>query len=170
MIIIRELKPNLIDQNLKEMLDEIPKVDEFLQTNDYNGKSIDEIKSMVEQSINKKVDNDDEDVPQKTFVIYEDTLPIGLGGVRLTMTPFWLKHGGHLWYKIRPTKRKLGYATKLTDFLVYYLSSQGIHTIYAQCNIDNIGSQKVLTNNHFVRYDNPLCTDWADTLFYKKEV
>lgn len=54
MIIIRELKPNLIDQNLKEMLDEIPKVDEFLQTNDYNGKSIDEIKSMVEQSINKK--------------------------------------------------------------------------------------------------------------------
>ena len=64
MIIIRELKPNLIDQNLKEMLDEIPKVDEFLQTNDYNGKSIDEIKSMVEQSINKKVDND-KDVPQK---------------------------------------------------------------------------------------------------------
>ena len=46
----------------------------------------------------------------------------------------------------------------------------GIKEVIAQCDVNNIGSNKVLLNNGFKVYKNPLCLDWDDTNFYKKSL
>lgn len=168
MLTIKQLTPEIVDDKLKAMWDEIPAIDEYEQTNDYNDKSIQNLKEMVKDSLNQKVDLAKDEVPNKTYILYDDDYPIGMGGIRTQLTDFWLKHGGHLWYKIRPSQRRKGYATKLTAMLIEKLNEQGITTIYAQCNVKNIGSSKVLINNGFIEYINPLCPDWDDIHYYRK--
>ena len=167
-----ELRSYMITENLGvyEMLQEIPAVDEFEQHNEYCGLS----KSDTKKRINKMMRHaygfeNSEDFPKcEHFVLFADNKPVAIGALMLEMTDFWRKHRGHIWFKTRPTERKKGYATKLLNLIVKKAKELGIKELIAQCDINNHGSNKVMQNNGFEIYKNPLCPDWHDTNFYRK--
>lgn len=169
-----ELREYMITQNLGvyEMLQEIPAVDEFEQHNEFFGLT----KAETIEKINKKMQfayglGNDQDNPRcEHYILFVNNKPVVIGGLMLEMTEFWQKHRGHIWYKTRPTERKKGYATLFTKLTCNQAKQFGISTITAQCNINNQGSNKVLENNGFYLYKNPLCPDWDDTNFWKKNL
>lgn len=171
---IRELRSQMIDENLGvyELLQELPAVDEFDQHNEYNGLSKDEVKKLI----NKKTQyaygiGCDEDNPKcEHFVLFVDGKPCVLGCLMLEMTDFWKKHRGHIWFKTRPSERGKGFATKFLELAIERAKILGLKELLTQCNIHNICSNKVMQNNGFTKYTNPLCPDRKDTNFYKKQL
>lgn len=169
---ILELRPWMIDENtgVYEMLQEIPAVDEFDQHNEYNGLTKQQVKDLIIKMMKHAYGfENNEDYPKcENFILFVDNIPVCIGGLMLEMTDFWRKHRGHIWYKTRPSARKHGYCTKFIELLIERAKELGYKELISQCDINNYGSNKVLQNNKFEQYINPLCKDWDDTNFYKK--
>lgn len=167
-----ELRPYMIDENddVYNMLQEIPLVDEFDQHNEYKGLTKKEIKEKINKMMQYAYGfNNTQDFPKcENFILYADNKPVCVGGLMLEMTDFWRKYRGHIWYKTRPSERKKGHCTQFVKLLIERATDLGIQELLSQCNINNYGSNKVLINNGFSTYINPLCPDWDDTNFYKK--
>ncbi len=169
-----ELRPQMIDENtgVYELLQELPAVDEFNQHNEYNGLTKAEVKLLI----NKKMQyaygiGNDEDHPRcENYILFTNGLPVVIGGLMLEMTDFWRKHRGHLWHKTRPSERRKGFCTKFLELVIKRAKELGFKELLAQCNINNLGSNKALQNNKFAICKNPLCPDWDDTNFYKKSL
>ena len=169
-----ELRSYMIDNNsgVYEMLQEMPKVDEFEQTNAYHGLSKEETKKLINKMMQHAYGfNNSEDYPKcENFILFADNKPVVIGGLMLEMTDFWRKHRGHFWYKTRPSERKKGHGTKFLELLVNRAKELGYKELFSQCDINNYGSNKVMLNNGFKTYTNPLCPDWDDTNFYRKDL
>ena len=106
----------------------------------------------------------------RNFILFADNKPVVIGGLMLEMTDFWKKHRGHFWYKTRPTARKKGHCTKFLELIVKRAKELGYKELFSQRDINNYGSNKVMINNGFTTYINPLCPDWDDTNFYRKDL
>lgn len=169
-----ELRPWMIDENsgVYEMLQEIPAIDEFEQHNQYNGMTKKEVKeTIVKMMCHAYGFNNNENYPKcENYILFVNDIPVCIGGLMLEMTDFWRKHRGHIWYKTRPTAQKQGYCTKFTELLCLRAKEFNLEEITAQCDINNYGSNKVLLNNKFETYINPLCPNWNDTKFYRKKL
>ncbi len=167
-----ELRSWMIDEDcgVYEMLQEIPAVDEFEQHNEFFGLS----KAKVKQLIDRKMQlaygfGNDQDNPKcENYVLFVDKRPVVIGGLMLEMTDYWKMHRGHFFYKTRPSDRKKGYCTRFLEMLIERAKQFGFTELFGQCDIENVASQKVMLNNGFEKYTNPLCTDWDDTNFNKK--
>lgn len=165
-----ELRSYLLDDELYKMFQEIPKIDEFGQTNEYFGKTkneiIDEINSRMmvaySLSLSRNV------LPAENYVLYVDDKPVAIGGLRFKLNNYWKKHSGNIWYKTRPSEQRKGYGSKFVEILSNRAKELRMTELIAQCDKENIGSNKVLKNNGFEIYTNPLCPNWTDTNFYKK--
>lgn len=171
---ILELRPYMIDENdeLYQMLQEIPAVDEFDQHNEYHGMNKEQVKARIAKMMQHAYNlNVNQDYPQcENFVFYVNNKPVCIGGLMIQMDDFWRRHRGHIWYKTRPSERKKGYCTMFVKLLCERAKDLGFKEITSQCDINNYGSNKVLLNNGFTTYTNPLCPDWDDTNFYRKEL
>ena len=55
--------------------------------------------------------------------------------------------GGHIWYWIRPSERKKGYATKMLSLGLEEAQKIWIEKILISCEPDNIASEKVILVN-----------------------
>lgn len=169
---LRELRTWMIDEDcgVYEMLQEIPAVDEFDQHNEYNSLSKQEVKDKIAAMMQYAYGfNNSEDYPKcENFILFANNKPVVIGGLMLEMTDFWRKHRGHIWYKTRPSERKKGYCSQFVKMLCERAKEFGMQEIISQCAVSNIGSNKVLLNNGFNKYINPLCPSWSDTNFYKK--
>ncbi len=170
-----ELRTWMIDDEncgVYEMLQEIPAVDEFDQHNQYNGMKKQEVKNKIAEMMRYAYGFDNnEDYPKcENYVLFADNKPVVIGGLMLEMTDYWKKHRGHLWYKTRPSERKKGYCSQFVKMLCERAKEFKIKELLAQCNKNNIGSDKVLSNNGFEIYNNPLCSGGGgkNTTFYKK--
>lgn len=165
-----ELRSSLLDDKLLKMLQEIPKIDEFGQTNEYFGKTkeeiIDEINSRMAVAYSLTLSRNI--LPAENYILYFNDYPVCIGGLRFKLNNFWKRHGGNIWYKTRPSERGKGHCTKFVELIEKRAKELGMRELIAQCDKNNIGSNKVLQKNGFVIYDNPLCKNWNDTNFYKK--
>lgn len=171
---LRELRSWMIDENcgVYEMLQELPAIDEFEQHNEYNGLTRKQTKDLINKRMQYAcgIDNSQDNPKCENFIMFADGKPVCIGGLMLEMTDYWRKHRGHIWYKTRPTERKKGYCTQFAKMLCDRAKELGYTQIITQCDINNYGSNKVLQNNGFKTYINPLCPDWDDTNFYTKKL
>ncbi len=169
---LQELRTWMIDEDcgVYEMLQEIPVVDEFEQHNEYNGMTKQKVKEKIAEMMRYAYgfNNSEEHPKSENYILFADNKPVVIGGLILEMTNFWRKHRGHIWYKTRPGERKKGYCSQFVKMLLERAKEFDMKEVIAQCNINNVGSNKVLLNNGFEIYKNPLCLDWNDTNFYKK--
>lgn len=169
-----ELRSYMIDEDtgVYEMLQEIPAVDEFDQHNEYYGLSKDETKKLINKMMSHAYGlNNSRDFPKcDHYILFVEGKPVSMGCLMFEMTDYWRRHRGHFWYKTRPSERRKGYGTKLLELIVQRAKELGLTHLISQCDINNYGSNKVMINNGFTTYINPLCPDWDDTNFYKKDI
>lgn len=167
---ILELRPYMLnDENLYKMLKEIPYKDSFGQTNEFFNLTKEEMKQkIIEQMKNAYSLNLTKNVlPCEHFVLYKGDLPVCIGGLRLKLNKYRLRHSGNIWYKTSPKEQNKGYATKFVELLKERAKELGMKEIFAQCNKENIYSLKVLKANGFLEYQKEDCKDWIDTIFLK---
>ncbi|NTU47093.1 GNAT family N-acetyltransferase [Candidatus Roizmanbacteria bacterium] len=69
---------------------------------------------------------------------------IGRAHIRHTLNDFLLKHGGHIGYYIKPSKRRMGYGRKILQLALEKAKDLGITKALVTCDDDNVGSQKVI--------------------------
>lgn len=73
---------------------------------------------------------------------------LGRISVRYVLKNEYMKmFGGHIGYTVNPKYRRRGYATMLLKYGIELASKKGIKMILITCNVDNIGSRKVIEKN-----------------------
>jgi predicted acetyltransferase len=87
-------------------------------------------------------------VPYTCYVFIIENKIVGVGSVRHYLNEYLEKFGGHIGYSIRPTERKKGYGSKALELLINQAKEMNIEKILITCNINNIGSKKVIENNN----------------------
>lgn len=86
-------------------------------------------------------------VPATMFWLIDNGEFIGRVQIRHEFTDQLFKHGGHIGYYIRPTKRKMGYGTKILEMALVEAKKLGFEKVMVSCNDDNIGSRKIIEAN-----------------------
>jgi len=86
-------------------------------------------------------------VPDTRFWLVEGSEYIGWVSVRHKLSESLMKEGGHIGYEIRPTKRKLGYGTKILELALPLALNLGIKEALVTCDDDNIASAKIIEKN-----------------------
>lgn len=86
-------------------------------------------------------------VPQTTYWLIDDEEFIGEISIRHYLTDSLLRYGGHIGYGIRQSKWNLGYGTKMLALALKKAKTMGLEKVLITCDVDNIGSAKVIENN-----------------------
>ena len=95
-------------------------------------------------------------VPATFFWITDDEQPdtyLGSASVRHRLTPFLLDVGGHIGYSVRPSARRRGVATEALRLVLPHAAGLGIDPALVTCDVDNVGSTKVIEANGGVLED-----------------
>ena len=146
-----ELKRLSIDDGLDvyNMLQEIP-LDENGYHNSANGLTYEEYKEWLK----KKEDDANQvgivngwRVPQTTYFLYVEGVPVGEGSIRHFLTDALREVGGHIGYSISPHYRKKGYGKEILKRLIVEARKIGIKDILITTNLENYASQKVILAN-----------------------
>lgn len=93
-------------------------------------------------------------VPQTTWWYAEGTDYLGRISLRHRLTAHLMEVGGHIGYDVRPTARRRGYATAMLRAVLPYAYDLGIDEALVTCDIDNIGSRRVIEAASGVLEDN----------------
>jgi predicted acetyltransferase len=86
-------------------------------------------------------------VPATMFWFIDNEELIGRLQIRHELTPFLLKHGGHIGYYIKPSKRNLGYGNKILSLGLQEARKIGLKKVLITCDEDNSGSRKIIESN-----------------------
>ena len=86
-------------------------------------------------------------VPQTTYWLVDGDAFIGRVSIRHTLTEHLLREGGHIGYDIRPSKREMGYGTKILQLALPKAKALGIDKALITCNETNTGSKKIIEAN-----------------------
>jgi predicted acetyltransferase len=86
-------------------------------------------------------------VPATTFWLVEGGEYIGAVTVRHKLSENLLQMGGHIGYGIRPSKKRMGYGTKILQLGLLEAKKLGINKVLVTCDDDNIGSAKIIEKN-----------------------
>lgn len=91
-------------------------------------------------------------VPQKCYWLMVDGVPVGIGKLRLGLTPKSRIEGGNIGYAIDARYRGKGYGTKLLELLIHKARELKIDEILITVKKSNYVSQKVVERNdgHFL--------------------
>ena len=95
-------------------------------------------------------------VPCTYFWVVDDAEPdtyLGTASIRHRLTPFLHELGGHVGYSVRPSARRRGVATQALRLLLPHAASLGIDPVLVTCDVDNVGSAKVIEANGGVLED-----------------
>lgn len=144
---LRQLSVN-DDVNVYDMLQEIPK-DENGVINGCNGRTFESYKKWLIKSDNtaKGIGLEDWMVPQSTYWLYIDGIPVGFGKIRHYLTEKLREEGGHVGYTIRPSYRNKGYGKLLLGLLIEKANAMGIDKILITVQNHNVYSVKVALAN-----------------------
>ena len=148
MIELRKLSIN-DGLDVYNMLQDIP-LDENGYHNSANGITYEEYKEWLvkkEKDANQVGIIDGWRVPQTTFVLYVEGVPVGYGSIRHFLTDALREVGGHIGYCISPLYRKKGYGKEILKRLIIEARAMGIKDILVTTNLDNYASQKVIIAN-----------------------
>jgi predicted acetyltransferase len=83
-------------------------------------------------------------VPSTTWWYVDDTAYFGRITVRHRLTPHLLEIGGHIGYDTRRTARRQGHATAMLQAVLPHAHDLGIDQALVTCDVDNVGSRKVI--------------------------
>jgi len=86
----------------------------------------------------------DKFVPSTFLVGVVNGQIVGRLSLRHCLNDFLERIGGHIGYGVIPSRRRQGYATEMLRQILPVCSSLGIKQILITCDIDNLGSQKVI--------------------------
>ena len=145
--VLRQLSP-LDSLDIYTMLQEIPR-DENGFINGGHGKSFESYKEWLIKSdnVSKGVGLADWMVPSTIYWLYVDSLPVGMGKLRHTLTKQLREEGGHGGYAIRPACRGKGYGRLLLKLLLKEACSLGIDELLLTVQNHNIPSIRVAMAN-----------------------
>lgn len=113
-------------------------------------------------------------VPSTSYWLVDEDKYIGSFDLRHSLTPSLIQIGGHIAYEIRPSARRMGYASKGLALCLVKAKELNIQQALVTCNADNPASYGVMHNAmlKFGGYeDNPVKVDdiiekrvWINTL------
>jgi predicted acetyltransferase len=83
-------------------------------------------------------------VPNTFLVGVVDGKIVGRVSIRHYLDDFLRKVGGHVGYGVVPNYRHRGYATEILRQSLPVCSSLGIDRVLLTCDVENVGSQKVI--------------------------
>lgn len=86
-------------------------------------------------------------IPETVLWLIDNDEYIGQTGIRHYLTEKLLREGGHIGYYIRPSKRKMGYGTKILHLALQEAKKMGIQKALVTCNETNVGSRKIIEAN-----------------------
>ncbi|MFB0919489.1 MAG: GNAT family N-acetyltransferase [Oscillospiraceae bacterium] len=135
-------------RDVYEMLQEISK-DENGFENSVNGLSFDEYSLWLKRSIDMSnaIGLESWMVPQTTFWLFVEGVPVGFGKIRHYLTDKLKAEGGHVGYAIRPNQRGKGYGKLLLNLLLAEANKMGIENILVTVRNENKPSLKVALAN-----------------------
>ena len=153
--------------DIYNLLQDIP-VEENGYHNNVNGLTYCEFKEWLEKRDNYAKQSgllDGWRVPETTFYLYVDNIPVGIGSIRHFLTDALREVGGHIGYSISPKYRCIGYGKEILKRLIIEARKMEIKDILITTNLDNYAYQKVIIDNggketdrssehvHFLVYD-----------------
>lgn len=116
--------------------------------------------SFLKEVENKKSSIGNNGIKEIFYFAIEDDKIVGHASIRLNpeIDSDTYKFSGHIMYGVIPSKRKLGYGSKICKLLIEKMVAMGYEEIIITCNNDNIGSKKIIANNggkfiESVKYD-----------------
>ncbi len=86
-------------------------------------------------------------VPATMFWLIDKGELIGRVQIRHKLTEFLLREGGHIGYYIRPSKRKMGYGTRIFQLALMETKKIGLSKVLVTCDDNNIASRKIIETN-----------------------
>lgn len=130
-----------------EMLQEIP-AKENGSTNLCHGLPYECFTAYLESQMARKYLNISEyDTPTIMYVFYANNMPLGYVGIRTEINEAWKNWSGNIFYTLRPSKRNMGYGTKMLKYAIKECHRLGINPIYIQTSTSNLASQRVIEKN-----------------------
>lgn len=87
-------------------------------------------------------------VPQTTYWLRVDGVPIGYGKIRHNMTDRLLKDGGNIGYSIIPSYRNQGFGKKFLSLLLQESCKLGVEKVLLTIHKDNIASKQIAIANN----------------------
>lgn len=95
----------------------------------------------------------DKDTPRITYILYDDNYPIGEVMIRPVLNSYWYNMSGNIGYKIRPSKRNMGYGNEILRLALIESSNLGLSSVRIGCLNNNIYSKKIIIKNGGVLTD-----------------
>ncbi len=86
-------------------------------------------------------------VPASTFWLIDKSSFIGRVSIRKKLNKNLRAQGGHIGYAIRPSKRKMGYGSKILELALKKTKKLHINKVLITCNENNLASQKIIEKN-----------------------
>lgn len=135
--------------DIYELLQAIP-AEENGYMNSANGLSFEEFKRWLEKAdANSRLTGitDGWKVPQTTYWLYADGVPVGTGKLRAFLTDALKERGGHIGYAIAPEHRGRGYGKELLRLLLIEAKKMGIERALITIDPNNLASRAVARAN-----------------------
>ena len=135
------------EKDKKTFLEFVKEVKEY--DNNFEGfkvGNIDDFELFLEKVNSGKQKIDNSISPQITYGVFEETL-IGVFSLRLELVGNLINHGGNIGYFVRPSKRKMGYGTKILNSALIEAKKYGLEKVLVTCRKENITSSKVIEKN-----------------------
>lgn len=136
-------------EDIYKMLLTIP-ADENGFINDVFGKTFDEYKLFLQKQYESSMQvglSDGWKVPQTTYWLYVDGVPVGISKVRHFLTDALLKSGGNIGYAVAPEFRGRGYGKLLLKLTLAECPAKGLKKVLITADADNIPSIKTAVAN-----------------------
>lgn len=86
-------------------------------------------------------------VPQSSFWMYDDTVPVGYGRIRHYLNDSLKENSGHIGYAVAYSKRGQGYGNSILALLKEKCVELGIKQVQVGANTSNERSNKVIIKN-----------------------
>ncbi len=86
-------------------------------------------------------------VPSTMLWITDGETYLGSISLRHRLTDDLLTWGGHIGYRVRPSARRQGYATRALAAVLPIAASRGIDPALVTCDADNVASRRVIEHN-----------------------
>lgn len=86
-------------------------------------------------------------VPQTTYWLYDDGMPVGMCKLRTVLTPALLKRGGHIGYAIAPFARGKGYGKEQLRLILMEAKKHGLTRVLITARNHNKASIRVALAN-----------------------
>lgn len=145
-----------------EMYQDIP-AKESGSTNLCYGLPYDIFPNFLENQIVRKYQNISYyDTPTIIYIMYVESRPVGIIGLRTKIDDNWKKWSGNFYYVVRLSERRKGYATKMLELALDEFRKMGFKEVYGNASAGNISSAKVIENNGGI-----LLSEEEKTRYYK---